>query len=399
MHPAEGKLMAYLEGQLDAGRTGRLTRHLEGCARCREQLIRLDRQRQWLAGRLAMLEPGPEVKFPSLEETAGRFHERIHLTSTQEEIPMFWQRQWKSHRVSWLSAAAVVVVVLALTFQPVRTLAFSFLELFRMNKVAVVEYDSHRMADTIGRRSLQERFGVLFQEHFKMEQEPRQEVVAGLEDLSRRCGYPVRLPALPAGWETRLLHQSQACSVITLDRQLLQAIRDELEIMDLDLPDGAGQVSLRLMVPDAAFILLGPPPLPALGGGAGGREQRPDRRAFSQVCTLIQLPGPSVTSSYPVDIQRLGGIYLQMLGFTPEEVTSLNSQIDWATTMVMPIPYGFGQIKQVPVDGVTGILLAPSAESPFKTPRFLLWVREGRVYGLSGFNGEEELLELANSME
>jgi hypothetical protein len=87
-----------------------------------------------------------------------------------------------------------------------------------------------------------------------------------------------------------------------------------------------------------------------------------------------------------------------MTGMSAEEAETFSQTIDWATTLVVPIP-NYAASEKVQVDGVEGVFIEQS-RSHTRSPRYLLvWVKEGRVYALEGQGGLSEALALANSLE
>ena len=87
---------------------------------------------------------------------------------------------------------------------------------------------------------------------------------------------------------------------------------------------------------------------------------------------------------------------LQILGMSPEEAEAFSQRVDWATTLVVPVPQG-ADYKNVTVDGVDGVLL----EDPYDRNSVnytLLWVKEGMFYALTGNGASYSPVLLANSM-
>jgi hypothetical protein len=83
---------------------------------------------------------------------------------------------------------------------------------------------------------------------------------------------------------------------------------------------------------------------------------------------------------------------------TPEEAAQFSQNVDWTTTLVIPIPRNGTEYQDVLVDGVEGTLIMQSERSNF--PHYLLvWIKDGIVYGLTGPGMADSALEIANSME
>ena len=82
-------------------------------------------------------------------------------------------------------------------------------------------------------------------------------------------------------------------------------------------------------------------------------------------------------------------------GMDPEQAESFARDVDWTTTMVVPIPrYGVAY-ESVRVNGVTGALMVHERAGLY----VLLWVEDGVVYALSGPGEGSGALEIAGSLE
>jgi len=141
--PEEGILQSYLDGELGVDMAVRVAGHLAECTACRERLHALEE----LAGiATAALEPyrmetaamGLPVRVPRMRHLPRRYQS---LTKTRRLINMI-------HRYKWLTGAAAAVLVLAffLSWAPARSLAAQFLNIFRMEKIQVVEITPKDMA-------------------------------------------------------------------------------------------------------------------------------------------------------------------------------------------------------------------------------------------------------------
>jgi hypothetical protein len=113
---------------------------------------------------------------------------------------------------------------------------------------------------------------------------------------------------------------------------------------------------------------------------------------------LMQLPSPTVSGPPELDIEQLGAAFLQMMGRSEEDAALLSQQVDWSTTLVVPIPSSYTTYEEVQVDGVPGILIEKLINE--NVPRFmLLWVRDGIVYALMGAHSAGDALAIANALE
>jgi hypothetical protein len=115
-------------------------------------------------------------------------------------------------------------------------------------------------------------------------------------------------------------------------------------------------------------------------------------------CTiLMQSETPTIESPPGIDINAAGQIMLQVLGMSEEEAADFTSRVDWATTLVVPVPEG-AEYRNVKVDGVDGVLLEDTYAGG--NARYtLLWVKDGMLYALTGDGSRYEAPPIANSMK
>jgi hypothetical protein len=114
----------------------------------------------------------------------------------------------------------------------------------------------------------------------------------------------------------------------------------------------------------------------------------------------MQLPVPTVSAPPELDLDQLGMAYLQLLGLGAEEAERFSEQVDWTTTLVVPIPRSRNiQQQEVDVDGVTGSLIRPPRSRMNQDEYVLTWVKDGVVYALIGSGELEAALAIAESLE
>lgn len=110
---------------------------------------------------------------------------------------------------------------------------------------------------------------------------------------------------------------------------------------------------------------------------------------------LLQSESPLV--EYPDGLQTdvLGQAVLQVLGLNEAEAARLSEDIDWTSTLLLPIPQDVATYHEVTVDGVSGIAVA-DLDGRAAT---ILWQKDGIIYTLFGDRTVEELVEITNSLE
>ncbi|MBE0467654.1 MAG: zf-HC2 domain-containing protein, partial [Candidatus Desulforudis sp.] len=136
----EGRLMAYLDGQLPPAESGALDAHLRTCAVCREELDRLAAERAE-AGRL----------LDRYHQAAGNVRVSVppfRPGPAGPKTPRKGAVDWMRRYYKWIAAAAAAAaaVVLLFSFDPARSVAAQFLNVFRVERVQVLHFDPKDIA-------------------------------------------------------------------------------------------------------------------------------------------------------------------------------------------------------------------------------------------------------------
>jgi hypothetical protein len=92
----------------------------------------------------------------------------------------------------------------------------------------------------------------------------------------------------------------------------------------------------------------------------------------------------------------LGQALLQVLGMEESAAQRMAASIDWASTLLLPIPSEAATFSEVFVDGVSGVALTPL---DVRDEGGLLWQKDGQIYILAGTGSIDQLLELASTLE
>jgi hypothetical protein len=394
MHPKHGQLRAYLDGETDEAQTARLEQHLEDCPACQRQLSRLAEQASGARARLASLEAQPAAPV-RLAAARARFDS---YRTQKENTTMFnkiFARRW---RPAWIAAALVLILGISLTFPPVQALATSFLGLFRVQTVTVLEVDTEKLPDGLGNYK---QFDSFFAENVQVTVEGEPVVVADAAEASRVAGYPVRLPETPSSDELRLTVSPGGMVTMTVDLPSVRAILEEIGRPDITLPDDLDKAVIVVNVPaqvsaeygDCGYNLDAVRP-------EGYDPDDPDTYAYVEKgdCTVfVQMPSPTISAPPGLDINAMGEAYLQMLGLSPEEAREYSQNVDWATTLVIPVPAGMADYRTISVDGATATLLV-NDYGPQYSEYVLVWVKDGILHGLTGQGDPSVAIALAESL-
>jgi hypothetical protein len=89
---------------------------------------------------------------------------------------------------------------------------------------------------------------------------------------------------------------------------------------------------------------------------------------------------------------------LEFTGMTAEEAHNYSQTVDWASTLVIPIPRNGASYTQVSVDGVIGNLIErPTDDAPQYA---LIWVKGGVIYAISGLGVDSQTaFDMASSLK
>ena len=110
---------------------------------------------------------------------------------------------------------------------------------------------------------------------------------------------------------------------------------------------------------------------------------------------LVQMASPLVEYPPQLDDVLLGKALLQLLGFAPAEAARIASDIDWTSTVLLPIPRDIATFREVTINGSSGLGLS-SLEQDYGA---IIWQDGGNIFVLSGPRSVNDLLRLANSVQ
>jgi hypothetical protein len=302
-------------------------------------------------------------------------------------------------------AAAVVVAAVAALFvlAPVRGAAAQFLALFRVEEIRTVPFDPGSMEGLAATGFDPADFVTVVGD--PMDGEPR--TLATVGEAAAELPYALRRPAALGAPDEVVL---------------VPAGRTELSVDGARLHDALAGLGLdaSAVPPEQAVIEV------ERGAAVGMRWTAADGEV-----ELLQVPAPEIALPDGWDPAALGRLYLGLLGRPDDEVDALAETIDWATTLVVPVPMGHVESVPVRVDGAEGVLFLPDeraarrmalAQPPAAAmpvdrgpvevgpgrgrvaeaggaEALLLWQRDGLVYALSGERSGDELVALAADFE
>ena len=392
MHLTDGELRAYQDHELSSPDRDRVKGHLAGCERCREQAELLRLRSLQVDKRLAAIAPLPSQAPRPLGAARARLEARI---SEKENTSMLKKIFSRPYRKAWAIAGVVALLALALAFPPVQAIANSFLGLFRVQQVSIIAVDPGNLPNQLGSSS---QFENLMSKdvHFEKSGEIVQVGTAG--EASSIANFAVRLPAALDGTPSLKIQPSSKAS-LAVDMQQIRAVLDEIGRSDIQLPDGLDGATVSVDIPTSVIAQYGQCKFDPQAARQVGQDPGHQRMAQLPRCTtFMQLPSPDISAPPGLDLAKIGEAYLEVMGMSKEEAASFAKNVDWTTTLVVPIPRYGAEYQDVTVDGVTGTLIEQTSEGVARQ-YMLLWVKDGIIYALTGPGDGSTAVQIAGSLQ
>lgn len=327
-----------------------------------------DKQVQEVMAQLAMLEP-TEAEAPRPARLAfARLQAELAPPARPNWLARLGQQLLApQRRLATAVSLAIVLLVVSFSFPAVRAAASDFLGLFRVEKFAAIEITPEQMA--ILRQAAEQD---IMPGELEVDKEPG--LLTPVDSLSKAATVTgltavYTIPAL--GQPDEIFVASGGNGHFTINeantRRLLEAAKLDPNL----LPDGL----------DGARIAV---------ATYSGVEQR-----WADGTTLLQTNSPEVAYPENLDPALMGEALLQILGLNPLEAQRLASQIDWTSTLLLPIPSNIASYEEMTVNGSSAIGLT----SLDNRIHMLIWQENGRLYLLAGAQSTAELAALANGLE
>ncbi|MCL4559032.1 MAG: anti-sigma factor [Chloroflexi bacterium] len=399
MHLNDGDLTAYYDDQLASSEKENVRRHLLACEGCQRKAERIQALRRQADLHLAILNPKNSEQ-ASFEKARLRLSQRFD--QLEKENQSMWNKiNSRSLRPVWAVATTILVVALLLAFPSVRALATNFLGLFRVQQITIVPVNLANLPQNMN--SASPAIQNMLSQDTSYQVLGKTETVANASQASKLAGFNVRLPSQLQG-SPKLTVQAGAEGSFTVNLPQVKAILQELGRSDIQLPDNLNNAVIKVNIPQSVTATYGTCDTgqleSGLPAGPDPAASKPDLSALaaSDCTVLIQMDSPTVSAPPDLDITQLGVAFLEAAGMSPEQAQSFAQQINWSTTLVIPVPSNIASYEEVQVDGVTGTLIQQSNETA--NPRYLLmWVKGNIVYALSGSGDPSQAVSLANSMK
>lgn len=377
MHYSEEKLRAYIDGEISREQAESMDWHLRNCQICSSRLELTQKNAAFVHAKLLRAFPEDESKFSS------RFSMKDFLNRKEGAKMQRWYQ-----RPVWIGVMAIVLLAIAMLFTPVRALASNFLNLFRVEQVRVVSFDPAMLGNF--KQSLsdqQEQISQYLDQNMVVVRNGQFKQVENANQASRLVGFFPRLPAgstvMSIGVIPEQTHQ------LTVDADLWNAVLASLGsdrfAIDPSLDGQIVKVSFKAAVTTA------------IGQCEKVQDNGDDQAAtiLDDCIVLVEMPGPTVEVPEGLDIMALTEALLELTGMSAEEARTFSQNVDWATTLILPVPNGDGVTsRDIVVDSVTGTLIEDSASGEF----VLIWNRDGLLYSMAGSGDPQVAIDLASNL-
>ena len=388
MHLSEGEIRAYLDQELNPVQHKNIEDHLETCAACQEMVETTRVRSQQVREDLSILDNNSAEPPLSAEKARARLTERIS-DSEQKEGNMWDNFKSLLPRPAWITLAVIALLVVSLVFAPARAIANTFLGLFRVEQVRVVELSVENMPGQLGSSS---QFEYIMSNDVHIQERGKPQVVSSPEEASALAGIPVRLPTRIEGQETLEVLPGGDVT-FNVDLEQIRTVLRDIDRADIELPDSLDGATVFVNIQAGVQAKYGECEFDL----EEDLENHQPARGLD--CTIfLQIPSPTVSAPPGLDIVQIGEAFLQVTGMSPEEAADFARSVDWTTTLVIPVPRYGSEHEEVQVDGVTGTLIQQYGYK-MDDEYLLIWVKDGILYALSGPGDSTAALEIASSLK
>ena len=363
MHYTEGAIQAYVDGELGRDEAKRIKEHIYSCSNCKEIYDKLKANQDFA------------------EDAFGRFDD-IHVKGMAKiEKRRSFTDMLNKYKKGAIAAVLVTAVGISMTFPPVQAAAQSFLQIFRVNKVATVkvtEQDLSEIQNSLanldgGSSTLDlDKFGALTADNISStNQDMSMEEARGSVDFDIK-----EIKNLPFKAE------ATNPSVMKPGSMKFKLNTDEVNKFIKSLGGNA-------LLPDD---LNGKEFTVKLGGEVTMPYSGSDE---SDYLTLTEIASPEIGVPDGVDADSVRKTILQ-LPFIPQNIREQLSGIDdWEDTL--PVPADDEHTKDININGKPGLLYL----SDYDDYNYynVVWADDGVIYNLNGnFKNEQEAIKTARSV-
>ncbi|MGH9581506.1 MAG: hypothetical protein ACRD4O_01045 [Bryobacteraceae bacterium] len=375
--PATDSLRAYGDKELSAPEFERIEEHLRSCQFCDAQLGALRERANRVGDAMNLLKPENE---DGADPASAYAAFRAAMSEAEPERSRRSFGFWKTP--AW-GAAAVCALVLLFSFAPARSWGQRFLSMLRVQKVAVVPVDLSAVTAEVGNSGGEKLIAQLISDNVTVTMKPGKPAPASTpQAASRMAGFPVTtLDAL--GTPQSISVTDEAGFYMTLDRERIDAVLDQIGRSDIRVPDSVDGSIVAVHIPKAVHLRYG---------------SCSQTGADTACIDFVQVPSPVVSVPPALNVSALAEAALQVAGMSAAEAHAFCQTVDWSSTLVIPVPQDASSYRTIPVEGVNGTLIQAPARGKFPGGYALIWTKNGIIYSVSGEGSADPALAVAESL-
>jgi Putative zinc-finger len=403
----KGILRAKLDGELHSPELEQVESHLANCAACRRELEEMSATAGRVQRVLDPLAPSPgEIPLDAASALARFRAQEAPAERPQLGAGFFGRMGGHRWTPAWGAAFAFALLAVAMSFAPVRSWGQRLLAMLRVEKVEVVPV-TVPVPDVQTQERASKMLGQLISDNVVVTMAPgKPQDVASAEEASRLAGFQVRVLTARDDAPHFDVEGEQAFH-LTLNRDRLQSIFDELGRSDIQLPNSVDGAEVAVHIPKGVVVRYGSASDKATQDTidqAGQAAKSGDFSAVGQTdlknfLVLAQIPSPTVSVPPSLNIAQVAEAGLELAGLSAEDAQDFVQSVDWTSTLVIPVPREGGTFQKEPVDGVEGTLISMPARGKRPAGYSLIWIKNGIIYSLSGAGDASNSLTLADSLE
>jgi hypothetical protein len=392
MHLTEGEIRAYQDHSLPQLEQDKAGSHLASCALCRSKAAQLEARSQRVQANLSQLNNDLTSSNPAdLPSARTRLADRLrHEKEIQPMKPTVFSR---IPRYAWAALVLVAVLALALAFEPVRALANGFLALFRVEQIRVVQFDPTNLPNQLENSSQLE---YIMSNDVNIERSGDTQKAATPEEAAAIAGFPLHLPVDVQG-DQRFVVEPAAKMSFTVNLEMVRGVLKDIGRQDIQLPDNLDGAVVQMSIPTSVTAFYG-------DCKAYDVPENPDpdatpipMKGYKNCTTLMQVASPEISAPPDLDLTQIGEAYLQVLGMDAEQAASFAGTVNWTTTFIVPIPKYSVDYSTVDINGSAGTLIKDKYDDYGHYA--LIWIKDGTVFGLSGWGDQAAALQVASTIQ
>jgi anti-sigma factor RsiW len=369
----ENTLRAWIDGQLPSFERDKSEEHISACGTCGAKVAEMRKRAAEVELWMSSLESEPAEEVDP-ERAYAAF---LIAHETREAGVLARARKWLS-TPQLTMAACVVALVAVLSLSPAQSWAQRFLQVLRVQKLAVVPVDTSALVQAGPQEVRHRALTQLVSDSVVVTLKPGSPtVVADAGAAAAMVGFPVEtLDGI--GTPDTVEVEDQGAFHMKLNADRIRAVFEEVGRSDIQVPASVDGSEVAVQV----------------SKGVKMRYGKDDAGAI----VFLQVPTPNVSMPPELNMQALAEAGLQLSGMSATAAHEFANTVDWASTLVVPIPADRTVHRTVPVDGVEGVLVEWPPTSSYRGSYNLLWLKNGVVHVVSGHGSSAAALAAVSDL-